>query len=434
MANNDDKYHKITIILLILLRIVIGFVFIFSGFVKAIDPWGTIYKFEEYISILHLMSLMPFVTFMAYAVAVFEFVFGVFVILGCYRRIAPLLLLLSMGVMLPLTFYLMVTDSLKDCGCFGDAIYMSNTATFIKNVFITAGLVFLFLYNKKLKNIYGYAVQWLVALFSFLFIITICIIGYSYQPLIDFRSFKVGTNLVEHSDSIAANTPEYKFIYKKNGVQKEFSIDSIPGDDWEFVDRIEVGGGKQASDANRLVISEDDTDITSDIIKGEGEQILLLFPKLSDVEISYTFVINEIYDLAQTHGVSVIGLTSASEKEIDDWKDLSMASYPLYIIDDSVLKQIARGNPAIVYLKDGVIQWKRALRSIPIEQFTDEATDMSLIADAMEASKILYTLISLYFGLMIILLAINRTHKVLKLKSFFDKKNENKDVTLHPDN
>lgn len=424
------KRSKTILFLILLLRIVIGGIFIFSGFVKAIDPWGTIYKFQEYFLVLDFTSLLPLVTFLAFFLASFEFVFGVFIVFGCYRRVAPLMLILSMVFMLPLTLYLALTNNVKDCGCFGDAIYISNWATFIKNIFITAGLVFLFRYNKRVKNIYGIAVQWIVGFFSLAFVISICSIGYFYQPLLDFRPFKVGTSLVDKNRSVE-NEPTYKFIYKKGTEQKEFTVDNLPGDDWEFVDRIEISPKKKINEADKLVISEQGEDITNEVIKQDGEQIILLFPNLDDVEISYTFVINEIYDLALMHGVGVVGLTSASNQEIDQWKDLSMAAYPLYMIDDSILKQIARGNPAIIYLKDGIIQWKSALRSIPMADFNKDASDMSLIANTFDAKRNLYSLVLLYISSMCILLAINRTHKVFKLKSYLSKKNKNKDVTLH---
>ena len=422
------------------LRIVIGGVFIFSGFVKAVDPWGSIYKFADYFNVFGFPGLEPFLLFMAVSLAVFEFMFGIFLFLGCYRRATPVLLLIMMAVMLPLTLYLAISGKVGDCGCFGDAIVLTNWETFFKNIPITLGLIYLYFYNKSLKNIYGVAVQWIVGLFTFVYILVIAFIGYFYQPLIDFRPFKAGTK-------IAASSPEseidvqYIFIYQKDGVQKEFGLDSLPDETWDFVDRKPVISYKPHADSG-ISIFNGDTDITDNVLKDEGELLMLLFPDMKDVDISYTYTINEIYDYAQAHGIGVIGLTSGSPQEINEWIDLSMASYKMYSIDDSQLKQIARGNPAIVYVKDGVIGWKRTMQSLSMEQFRQDNPDfMKLISD-VDNSKLFMSLNIAYLISMIMLLIVNRTHKVVKLRPFGRKKNQdkpeietesqNKDVNLHP--
>ena len=105
----------------------------------------------------------------------------------------------------------------------------------------------------------------------------------------------------------------------------------------------------------------------------------------------------------------------------------------MYLIDDSVLKQIARGNPAIVYLKDGIIQWKRTLQSISVKQFEKDAIDMNLIVKKSDNKKTLYSYTGLYLFFMIFLLIINRTHKVFKIKEYLIKENQNKSVPLHSD-
>lgn len=402
------------------LRLVIGGVFIFSGFVKAIDPWGTIYKFADYFNMFGFTGIEPFLLFMAVTLAVIEFMFGIFLLLGCYRRATPIILLIMMAVMLPLTLYLAVTGKVSDCGCFGDVIVLTNWQTFLKNIPLTLGLIYLYFFNKSLKNIYGVAVQWIVGFFTFTYIVIIAFIGYFYQPLIDFRPFKVGTKIAASSPE-PENDLQYKFIYQKDGVQKEFGIDSLPDDSWTFVDRKETVSSKSGVDSG-ISIFEGDNDITDSVLEDEGEKLLLLFPDMKDVDISYTYTINEIYDYAQAHGIEVIGLTSGSQEAINEWVDLSMASYKMYSLDDSELKQIARGNPAIVYVKDGVIGWKRTMQSVSSEHFRQDNPDfMKLISD-VDNSKLFMTLNITYIVAMLVLLVINRTHKVIKFRPFRHKK------------
>ena len=141
------------------LRLVVGGVFLFSGFTKGIDPWGSIYKFGEYASMFGLAGYDGLLPFMAFSVSAIEFALGVFLLVGIYRRFTPYAMLLMMAVMLPLTLYIAVTGEMSDCGCFGDAVTLTNWGTFWKNVPLTLAVVYLVAYNNRVKNIYGFAIK-----------------------------------------------------------------------------------------------------------------------------------------------------------------------------------------------------------------------------------------------------------------------------------
>ena len=138
-----------------LLRLMVGAVFLFSGFTKGIDPWGSIYKFDEYLRSFGFYDYNGLLTFMAFSVSAVEFMLGAFMLLGIYRRFTPWAMLAMMTVMVPLTLYIAITNDVADCGCFGDAITLSNWGTFWKNVALTVALVYLVIFNRKVKNIYG---------------------------------------------------------------------------------------------------------------------------------------------------------------------------------------------------------------------------------------------------------------------------------------
>ena len=144
--------------------------------------------------------------------------------------------------------------------------------------------------------------------------------------------------------------------------------------------------------------------------------LLLLMPDLPQVGVVNSFAINELYDAATVTDVGFIGLTPATEEEIEQWKDISMATYPIYNMDDSELKMIARGNPAVVYLQDGVITWKRTLSSL---DSVDQSKEMA--AWGMDSDKIMTELQLAYLLAMLALLVINRTHVLIK-NLFFKKK------------
>ena len=230
----DPKWGTATIFVL---RLIVGAVFIFSGFTKAIDPWGSIYKFDEYLAAFGFHGYDGLLTFMSFSLSAVEFALGVFMLLGAYRRMTPILMSLMMIVMLPLTLYIAITDNVADCGCFGDAITLSNWGTFWKNVALATALAYLVMFNNRVKNIYGFAVQWIVAFLSFIYILLIAWDGYTYQPLIDFRPFPVGTIISHDATDAGDESGEFLFVYEKDGSTREFTLDSLPDETWKFIER-----------------------------------------------------------------------------------------------------------------------------------------------------------------------------------------------------
>ena len=395
------------IVTVLLLRLVVGGVFAFSGFAKAIDPWGSVYKFGEYFTAFGLADLDWSLLFLAISAGTIEFALGVFMIFGIYRRFTPAMMLLAMLVMLPVTGYLAFTDAVPDCGCFGDALVLSNWSTFAKNVLLTPLILYLCAYNRFVKNVYGFAVQWMVAFLSMAYALVLAFIGFYMQPLIDFRPYPVGApvvSLYEPSDE-----PEFIFTYEKNGVKQSFTIDSLPDDTWTYIDRQQIHGTKRSDVPDAIAITTLDGTPADSVLLHSGEQVLLLFPDLNNVGIAYTYLINEMYDYARSHGIDVVGLTSADAHAVAEWNDLSMASYALYSIDDSTLKMIARGNPAVVYLRDGHVVWKRTLQSISMEYITNER-DMEGIGSDFNQGRWLKGLSLGYAVLMVLVLIVNRTH------------------------
>lgn len=395
------------IVTVLLLRLATGGVFAFSGFAKAIDPWGSVYKFGEYLSAFGLADLDWSLLFLAISAGTIEFALGIFMIFGIYRRFTPAMMLLAMLVLLPVTGYLAITDAVPDCGCFGDALVLSNWSTFAKNVLLTPLILYLCAYNRFVKNVYGFAVQWMVAFLSMAYALGLAFIGFYMQPLIDFRPYPVGAPIVSLYEP--SDEPEFEFTYEKNGVKQSFTIDSLPDDTWTYIDRRPIHGTKRSDAPDAIAITSLDGTPADSVLLSSGEQILLLFPDLDKVGIAYTYLINEMYDYARSHGIDVVGLTSADAHTVAEWDDLSMASYTLYSIDDSTLKMIARGNPAVVYLRDGRVVWKRTLQSISMEFITNER-DMEGIGSDFNQDRWLKGLSLGYALLMALVLIVNRTH------------------------
>ena len=395
------------------LRVLLGLTFIYSGFAKAIDPWGGMYKLTEYFNVLGFDQLVPASLAFAFILAAIEFMLGLFVLVGAYRRSAPVLLLCMMAVLLPLTLWLAITDAVPDCGCFGDATHMSNWATFFKNLLIVPALIYLVMFNKRVHGIYGPAVNWVVGVIALAYVSVIAYNGYFKQPLIDYRPYPVGAKLGVEPEAQPADD-DYVFIYEKDGVQKEFSIDSVPDDDseWTYVDR-RVKGDKQPKGRvleQPLAIFDNGTDVTDEVLTTQGDALLYLFPDLPGVNIAYTFVINNLTEKAVGQGATVAALTSATEQQMEEWRDISMASYDTYSMDDSDLKMIARGNPAVVMLHDGRIVWKRTLASLDPERLRDDNLPLAQLSDDYNPSAILKRAGWLLLMALLALLVVNRTH------------------------
>lgn len=391
------------------LRLLVGGVFVMSGFVKMVDPWGFIFKLEEYLGLWGMSVPRTIVLIGAMAVSGFEFVVGALLAMGCYKRVAPWLLLLMMGVMLPLTAYIWLENPVSDCGCFGDFWKISNRATFLKNLLITAALVALAVWNRRVKRgLFSPAIQWVVGGLITLYIILIGLYGYSVAPVLDFRSYPEGVSLAETE---GAEEPDYAFIYRKGAEEREFSIDNLPDSTWEFVDRRELPSqhsaqGSTPVPANPLVIFSGDEDVTSQVIAPEGNQLVVVIPEPRRADISYTFTVNEMYEYADSCGIPLVALLGGGEEAVRQWEDIAMAEYPCYSADDTQLKELSRGALSVVSLYNGRVTGKATVSSMNgavIESPRSETEFLAEVKGRPRPQKVFLTL-NVAFGVVLLLL------------------------------
>lgn len=221
-------------------RIVVGAVFLFSGFVKAIDPLGFTYKIQDYLIAFQLTDLLPLALSAAIAMVVVEFLIGLFLLLGIYRKLSSTFATIFMAVFLPLTLWIALANPVEDCGCFGDALVISNWATFYKNILLSACALFLLFHYRLLKPLFSKKVAKYAALYSVLFAIAFAVYNVVRLPVVDFRPFKIGSDIPEFMtiDPEKADVVENIFIYSKDGVEQEFTEDDYPWNDstWVYVD------------------------------------------------------------------------------------------------------------------------------------------------------------------------------------------------------
>ena len=193
-------------------RLLLGVVFIFSGTVKAVDPMGGAIKIGDYLTSFGLDKLQPFTVLISFNLSALEFMLGVCMLLGVYRRYTTFLTLLMMSFMTPLTLYLAIFNPVSDCGCFGDALVISNWQTFYKNVVLLAAAIYVFIHNQRLLQGYTYHVYWFVALWSYVFAIGFAYRNYNHLPILDFRPYKLGVcGKALHLPSCHPGCPRWRY-------------------------------------------------------------------------------------------------------------------------------------------------------------------------------------------------------------------------------
>ncbi len=344
-------------------RIVVGCVFVMSGFVKSVDIWGFIYKVEEYLAVWHMPVSRELVLAGTTLLSGTEYVLGGLLLMGCYRRVAPWLLGAMMAFMLPLSAYIAVADPVSDCGCFGDFWVISNTATFVKNIFLTLAILYLAFFNKRVKGLFSPYAQWMPGAVLTLFILVVTVAGYTVQPLLDFRRFTEGVSLVEDEDDSETENAVYEFIYERDGERHGFTVDALPDSTWTFVERRLVSGSENVKDG--FVVLDGDTDVTADYISDSGEQLLVVSPEPQRMGHVYDLTIERLATAVNARGGSLLLILAGDDGLVSHWGEMSDAEYDILKAEPTLIKELARGNGALVALNDGRVQWKRTLTSLP---------------------------------------------------------------------
>lgn len=357
-----------------IVRLGVAFTFIFSGVVKLIDPHGTEYKISDYATVFHfnswLIGLMPLA--MATFLAAMEFVLGIRLLIGIKRRRTLWLILLLMLVLTPLTGYLYATDVVVDCGCFGDALTLSNGATFAKNLMLIAAVIFLLRYYRLMKQPVPHHTHWIVSLYSWIF--AFCFAAYNLYtlPIIDFRPYHLGVDLLKELQQNDDTQFETVFILEKDGKQETFTLDNYPDSTWTFVDsRTRILHGEESTNGVQdfcMIDVNSDEDITLPFLSEPGYKFLLTMP---NVEMANDGVMDQLMmlsDYCHQYDYPLYALTSSSNEAIAHWNDLTGADYPFCRTDALVLKTMARSNPALILLRDGMIIGKWASSQLPKQE------------------------------------------------------------------
>ena len=348
-----------------IVRIIVSVTFIFSGFVKLVDPLGSAYKFGDYFAadVLNLEFLIPYALPFSILLILLEIMLGVMLLIGFKPKITIWSLFFLTLIFLFLTWYSAHYDKVTDCGCFGDAIKLSPWETFYKNVVLIGLIIFLIFRVYDIQPIICVSFVEKVSFTVFVIFIFISFYVLRHLPIIDFRPYAVGNNITEGMlIPENAQEPIYEdtWIYNVNGKDKTFTTEEKP---WNiegatFVDRktktIEEGYEPPIHD---FTMERNGEDLTEQLLH-EDKLMLVVIYDLRKTNKKGLSRLKKISDKALQNGYLVYGFSASSEEDYLKIKNEYNFDFDLLFCDETTLKTIIRANPGIVTLNKGTIKGK----------------------------------------------------------------------------
>ena len=344
-----------------LARIIIAFTFIFSGFVKAVDPMGMFYKLNAYFANWDMMFATDSVLLRTgvVALATVEFILGVYWLLGARLRFTTVVTTFIIVLMTSFTVYIYVANPVSDCGCFGEAIKLSNGETLAKNIVLLTLCIFAIFQRRRMKRLISERNQWTTSMYALIYIICLSLYSLYYHPTIDFTDYKEGTNWrAAYYGEISENAPEaLSTLYFYNEKSDEDQIEEILSD---------------------------------------GITYLLVLPDVATSDPGNADRFNDLYDMAQDQKFRFFCVVDdgASEEEIEQWVDQTGATYPIVKSDEVALKAMARSNPSLLLLEDGILLKKWSNNNLP--EISEENVLDASVYEVQEQRKSLWNLLLLF--------------------------------------
>lgn len=325
-------------------RLLLAGTLLFSGFVKAVDPTGMSYKLDAYMTYWDLEAVRSPVSLFLLTVllATIEFVLGVQLLLGMRKRFTLTATTLFVAAMTALTAYLhMAGNPVADCGCFGEAVALTNEQTLLKNVVLLGASLFVCGHRRYVLRLISERNQWITSLYSYVYIILLAIYSWHYLPPLDFTPYAVGTNLRVAS----------------------------PTDGEETAD----GSIREELLTFYLCDAKSGADCTEQVLNDTGNVFLLTFPDLNTADDGNNDRINDLFDLCRDAGDRLYGVVGAGADSaaLDRWIDRTGAAYTFLQADETALRGLVRSNPGLVRIHDGRIVSKWSGNDLPESLPTD---------------------------------------------------------------
>ena len=351
-------------------RLFVGAVFIFSGFVKGVDPMGFTYKIEEYLNVFGFEWAIPLAFLASIVMCALEFTIGVALIFNAHKKLTAWALLLFMSFFLVLTFTDALTNKVNDCGCFGDAVKLTNWETFWKNVILMVPTILLFAYRNRKSKKKTFEQDTLVSGLGFIAMVLFSLYNYYNEPVLDFRPWKVGNQMMNEERGPVVNYVTYENI--ETGELMEFPSselmkyyeDSIWVETYKWVNT-------RTNDPNEIyadgfsMLGVDGLDHAKQII---GQQDYVLVATIHDLDMAKKGLRNlkNVYREAGETQIHFAILTCALEEELEAFLiENNMSDVEYYFADDKAIKTVLRSNPGLILLENAVVLNKWHYRNFP---------------------------------------------------------------------
>ncbi len=364
-------------VILWILRIAVGLLFIFSGLVKANDPLGLTYKMNEFFEVWNMGFMLNVSEAMSVLMIAFEIISGVAMIVGNHFRLYVTLLLLLNIFFTFLTGYALYSGKIKECGCFGDCIKISNTATFYKDVVLTAAVFFLYTFRYRVFPLFNNTkINFSIVLFAALFAFGAQWWVLHHLPVHDCLPYRAGNNIWEEMQPDPDGTPaEYAttFIYEKNGVKKEFTEDNYPWKDpsWKFVSsesKLVKAATGESEIHDYSLTNENNEDVTKAVMTAKGYVYLWFLRQPKKANVDNLDELRQVIAKAKANNIPFYVAASVGRDICVTYQDAwNMKDVPFLIIDGTVSKTVMRTNPGLMLLKDGVVVHKWSYLDYPDE-------------------------------------------------------------------
>lgn len=329
--------------------LLLSVVFIFSGFVKAVDPVGMVIKLNAYFQhwSFHIADNNIWLQMFVGAMAAIELLLGVNLLLGIRRKLTTIFTAIFMLVMTGITLYVFLYNPVPDCGCFGSALKLSNSETLLKNVVLLAASVFLSARPQYILRLISERNQWITAVCSLVYVVSVTVYSFRHLPVISFTPYNVGTNI---KSAYEGNVPD----------QAAMEL------------------------ANIYIYTAKGEDVTYELLSDTSFTFLLTLPEEKEADDGNNDRINDLYDYCVDKHYKLIGVASQASGSFSDWIDRSGAAYPMFFGEPSQLKAMVRSNPGLLLLKNGVIIGKWSQNDLPS---VDEQTQISEIVKSGNPTK-----------------------------------------------
>lgn len=353
----------------------VGLVFIFSSITKGIDPLGTAYKVEEYMTAwdffgISFTGFVPLAPFLSMALITLEFLVGVMLLTGSFRKLTSWLLLLMMTFFTFTTLYDAISNKVSDCGCFGDAVKLTNWQTFWKNIILDVPTLYIFA-TRKWPRKKKFERDIIIAIIAITAMILFGLRNINNEPIIDFRPWKIGNVMMDNIDPDAQMTCTVTYKNKATGEFKtmdssEIPVDSVWQAEWEWV-------GTENSEDPHLIKADgffvqgtDGQDYSFEVIGAiDGPILITTIHHIKDVNEQGVAAIADIKKMAEERGVTFVMLTNAEQKDVEEFlQKNNLEGLEYYFGDEKGIMAMMRSNPGFIVMRNARVKDKWHYRNV----------------------------------------------------------------------